>query len=128
MRTENKLANEELARLRSTVEEMRAQKIAAAVGKRVVDADLHALELERDVIGRALGAATKQLFDKQMVASAEANTTPKPRTATPVKKARPTGKALSTPRGPGSVTPRIQQTGGAGRRSGTGVNASGGRR
>lgn len=64
LRTENQLANEELVRLRRAVEELSAERTAAGIGKKVIDTELSALEVERDVISRALGAATKQLFGK----------------------------------------------------------------
>lgn len=122
LRAENDLANEELGRLRSLVEEMRNERMANGVGRRAVERDLHALELERDVMGRALGAATKQLFGKQQAAAAareakEAReemkaatrpTTPVMKKQSQTKPSTGTGRALNSPKGQA-----VQPTGGA---------------
>ena len=94
LRTENQLQNEELVRLRAAVQDLQAERQAVMIGRKVVDADLAALEVERDVIARALGAATKQLFGKQQLQMhGDASPSAKGR-ASAVKKARPpSGKA-----------------------------------
>ena len=109
LRTENKLANEELQRLRRTVEELTAERVAANIGRKAMDAEISALELEVDVRSRALGTATKQLFGtlgKQQEGGAAASKKAGP----PSRKAArpPTGKASGSPRASspsGSVRP-----------------------
>ena len=63
--TENQLANEELIRLRRAVEELTAERTAASVGRKAIDVELAAVETASDVLGRALGAATKQLYKQK---------------------------------------------------------------
>ena len=58
LKAENQLADEENQRLRKAVEELQAERVASGIGKKAVDADLAAVEVERDVIARALGEAT----------------------------------------------------------------------
>ena len=108
LRTENQMQNEELVRLRRAVEELQSERAAVNVGRKAVDADLAALEVEQDILGRALGAATRQLFGRQQAAAGNAD-------ATPSKKGRPAaakGKVAARSGSPRSSTP----TGGAARR------------
>ena len=121
LRTENTLANEELARLRRAVEDMQAERAAAGVARRAMDTEVHGLEVERDVLNRALGAATKQLFGKQQqqqaAAERAAEAAAKPKGAVAKKPmARPIAKALASPHGSSAGTPG-QQTGASGRAS-----------
>lgn len=105
LRTEKSLQNEELVRLRKAVEDLQAERVASVIGRKVVDADLSALEVERDVIARALGAATKQLFGKQQQAAA-GDVTPGKNRGAAIKKARPpSGKAFGSPASPGRAMP-----------------------
>lgn len=79
--TENQLANEELIRLRRAVEELTAERTAASVGRKAIDVELAAVETASDVLGRALGAATKQLYKQkqQQLANEGGSPAPKPR-------------------------------------------------
>ena len=127
LRAENQANAEDIARLRRMVEELQQGAVADQVGRRTVLAEVGELEVERDVLSRALGTATKQLFGKQMAAAAESSGLPaaatggKQRSATPVKRIKPTAKALA---GTPGQSPR--QTGGSGRKSSVG-STSGGR-
>ena len=118
LRAEKQANEQDIARLRRMVEELQADRTADVIGRRAVHSDLQALEVERDVLGRALGTATKQLFSKQQAAaeareSAAASPAAKVRPGSAAKKGKPPiGRAISSPAG--HSTPR--QTGGGGRR------------
>lgn len=125
-KSEAALAAEEIARLRTAIEELQADRVAADFGKTVMDAEFSALETERDVIQRALGAATKQLFGKQQQiqqqqeAAAAAAANAKGGRGAQAKKppARPTGKPLGS-------SPRVNTpTGGGGARVASGSRGS----
>ena len=109
LKTENALANEELVRLRKAVEEMQADRIAGTVGRKVVDAELSELEVQVDVLSRALGAATKELFGKAQKKKAAAEEKERERERWRQQKATgggarppPSGKALGSPGRAGS--------------------------
>ena len=125
LRTENQLQKEELARLRSAVEELAAEKVARGVARKVIDVELSGLEVERDVLSRALGAASKQLFGKQQHGQQHgesgASSKARPPTATPGAKKAPK-RAGSPQASPGRASPgggaaQQQPTGGARRAS-----------
>jgi len=85
-------------------------------GRKAVEAELSALEVERDVLSRALGAATKQLFGRQQQQQQHGHEAAPSKPRPTVKKARPpSGKALgSSPHAsPGRPSPTAQPTGGA---------------
>ena len=125
LRTENQLANEELVRLRRAVEELQIEKLAVNVGRKAVDADLSALEVERDVISRALGAATKQLYAKQQQQQQKAEAEGARARAGSAKKARPpSGKPMGSPKmgsSPASSHASTPQPTGVGRSGGRGL-------
>lgn len=98
IKTEASLKDEEIARLRKAVEDLQADRTAHRVEKEVVLIDFSALEVERDVLGRALGAATKALHKKraadreQEVASSSKGKVP------PMKKVGGGGPRTAAPR------------------------------
>lgn len=102
-KTEAALQAEEIARLRKAVEDLQAERQATNFGREIMHAEFSALEVERDVVQRALGAATKQLFGKQQQQlqqqeKAAAAAMKGGRTGTQMK-GRPAGKPLgSSPR------------------------------
>ena len=73
LRAENQANQEDMARLRKMIEESQQERIAEGVARRAVHADLSDLEIHNDVLGRALGSATKLLY-KQHAAAAESAT------------------------------------------------------
>lgn len=121
LRAENQANQEDMARLRKMIEESQQERIADGISRRAVHADLSDLEHHNDVLGRALGSATKLLY-KQQAAAAESATSSLPIPvpakvrggSTPAKKGRPAGKALSSSTTPGE-TPR--QTGESGKKA-----------
>lgn len=119
LKTEAALASEEIARLRKAVEDMQADRVASKVTHKVMEQEFSALEVEKDVLGRALGAATKQLFGKQQQQQAAVVETPagKPRVGQPALKktgARPVAKPMGS-------SPRVNTPTGGAKRSGTPV-------
>lgn len=126
LRSDNQANEQDLTRLRKMVEDLQAERIVDQIGRRSVFADLQALELERDVLGRALGTATKQLYGKQQAAAAEreaaASPAPKGRGVSAKPRLKPTSKALA---GSPAVISSPRATGSASKKAG--VSAGGGR-
>ena len=89
LRADNAANLADVERLRRMLSELQAEHVQDQTAQRAVLADLQQLELENDMLGRALGAATKQLFGKQQAAAAAAvDASPaKGRPASAVKKA-----------------------------------------
>ena len=72
LRADNAANLADVERLRRMLSELQAEHVQDQTAQRAVLADLQQLELENDMLGRALGAATKQLFGKQQAAAAAA--------------------------------------------------------
>ena len=122
LKAENQANAEDLARLRRMVEELQQERVTEQVARRAVHVELGELEIEGDVLKRALGTATKQLFGKQQQAAAEqqssAPAVTKGRGSTPAKKAKPTAKAIGAT--PGQSPRRTGDGSGRGRPSSSG--------
>ena len=72
IRAEKKANEADVQRLRKMVEELQAERMHDQVARRAILGDLQQLEVDNDVLGRALGAATQQLFEMQQAAAARA--------------------------------------------------------
>lgn len=114
LRAENQANEADLQRLRKMVEDLQAERVFDSVARRAVLGDLQQLEVDNDVLGRALGAATKQLFGKQQAAAAAAaaEATPSKGRAAAKKPMRPTAKALRAD-SPGTSPRHTGSAGGA---------------
>ena len=82
--------------MRRAVEELHAERTAAGVARKAFDVEVSALETSNDVLGRALGAATKQLYKQRQLVEQSASPAAKPRPPSATKRG---GKTAGTPTG-----------------------------
>lgn len=62
LRNENEAQARELERMRALADSLEAERAVEAVSHTLLADELTQIDVERDVLGRALGAATRQLF------------------------------------------------------------------